>query len=132
LGFEPGPGRTGDEPILEQGGYRYVYLTQPGLDPTADQLMFDLLPAARTSPPFPVIVVSPTRPPVAEDEVVTPSALDLVRNDEQRSSLYTTVDNIDTFLGVWAAVTVLADDEVALAVHYGQGEGATALTPAAR
>jgi len=128
---DAGPGREADAPILEETGYHYLYLTQPDLEPTADPLLLDLLPPTQTSPPLPATVVSVTSvDPTDGDEEPPVTAVDLVRDDDERSALYSTVDDVDTFLGMLSTVMVLAADEGTVAGHYGQGEGATALTPA--
>ncbi|HEU5152275.1 MAG TPA: copper transporter [Iamia sp.] len=133
VGIDPGPAHRPEDPVLEQTGYRYVYVSQPGLDPAADDLLLDLLPAAETDPPLPAVVVSSTAEPVGDDaEEPAPTAVGRVREDAARSGLYDTVDDIDTYLGLASTVTILGADEGTAAGHYGQGEGATALAPAGR
>jgi hypothetical protein len=132
--FDPGPAYTPDRPVLEQTGYRYVFVSHPALEPSADALLLDLLPDAETDPPLPVVVVSSTVPEPADDaaEEPAPTAVDLVRADPARSALYDTVDDVDTYLGLTSTVTIRRADEGTAAGHYGQGEGATALAPAGR
>lgn len=133
IGIDPGPAYRADDPLLERTGYRYVFVTQPGLDPTADALLLDLLPDTETDPPLPAVVVSVTVPePEDGAEEPGPTAVAQIRDDAARSGLYDTVDDIDTYLGLSSTVTVLGEDEGAAAGHYGQGEGATALAPAGR
>lgn len=133
LRLAPGPAYTADDPILERTGYRYVYVTQPGLDPEADDLLLTLLPAEETEPPLPAVVVSTTVPPLAEGaEEPPPTAVTRVRTDASRAELYDTVDDIDTYLGLSSTVTILRAEEGTAAGHYGQGEEATALAPAGR
>jgi hypothetical protein len=131
----PGPDRTAEDPLLEQTGYRYVYVTQPGLEPADDRLLLSLLPPEETDPPLPAVVVSPTddraeEAAAAEDEVLVPSAVAQVRASDDLARLYDTVDDIDTYIGLQSVVLVLDAPEGAAAGHYGQGEGATALMPA--
>ncbi|QYG92832.1 copper transporter [Iamia sp. SCSIO 61187] len=129
--LDPGPAYTADDPILERTGYRYVYVTQPGLEPEADELLLTLLPAEETDPPLPAVIVSTTVPPLPEGaEEPPPTAVTLVRTDASRAELYDTVDDIDTFLGLSSTVTILQAEEGTAAGHYGQGEEATALAPA--
>ncbi len=131
--FDPGPDRDADEPILETTGYRYVFVSQPDLAPLADQLLLDLLPATETDPSLPAVVVSPSSTrPTEEGVEPNPTAVDLVRSDADRAALYSTVDDVDTYLGLTTTVTLLGTDEGTSAGHYGQGEGATALAPAGR
>jgi hypothetical protein len=120
--------------VLEHTGYRYVYVSQPGLDQRADELLLGLLPDTETDPPLPAVVVSTTVPVTQDGEAAppAPTAVGLVRADPARSGLYDTVDDIDTYLGLSSTVTILRADEGAAAGHYGQGEGATALAPAGR
>lgn len=131
IGFDPGPASTPDDPILEQTGYRYVFVSQPDLPPEADQLLLNLLPGFATSPAIPAVVVSPSQEVTGEEgDEPNPTAVDAVRDDSDRAALYDTVDDIDTFLGLSSVVAILAADEGTAAGHYGQGDGATALTPA--
>ncbi|HEV7720336.1 MAG TPA: copper transporter [Iamia sp.] len=131
--LDPGPAYEPTDPVLERTGYRYVYVTQPGLDAAADTLLLDLLPETETDPPLPAVVVSTTPEPLAEGaEELPPTAVGRVRSDPARSSLYDTVDDIDTYLGLSSTVTILRADEGTAAGHYGQGKGATALAPAGR
>jgi hypothetical protein len=133
IGLDPGPADGPDSPVLETAGYQYVYVTQPGLDPAADELLLDLLPATETEPPLPAVVVSRTVPePEPDTEEPGPTALAQVRADPARSDLYDTVDDIETYLGLQSTVTLLRTGAGAEAGHYGQGEGATALAPGGR
>ncbi|HEX7133242.1 MAG TPA: copper transporter [Iamia sp.] len=132
VGLDPGPADGPDSPVLETAGYQYVYVTQPDLDPAADELLVDLLPAVETEPPLPAVVVSPTVPePEPDAEEPAPTAVAQVRADPARSDLYDTVDDIETYLGLQSTV-ILLRTEGAEAGHYGQGEGATALAPGGR
>lgn len=129
--LDPGPASTAEDPILERSGYRYVYVTQPGLDPAADDLLLSLLPAEETEPPLPAVVVSATAPPLAEGaEEPPPTAVTRVRADATRAELYDTVEDIDTYLGLSSTVMLLRAEPGTAAGHYGQGEDATALAPA--
>ncbi len=125
----PGPGAAADDPVLEETGYLYVYVTQPGLDPVDDEVLLVLLPPVETDPPLPAVVVSPSveQP---DDEPRERSAVEVVRSSDDLSRLYSTVDDIDTYIGLQSTVLVLAAPAGASAGHYGQGEGATALMPA--
>jgi hypothetical protein len=131
--FDPGPAYTPDRPVLEQTGYRYVYVSHPDLEPEADALLLDLLPTTETDPPLPAVVVSATVPdPVDAAEEPAPTAVDLVREDRARSALYDTVDDVDTYLGLTSTITILRTEDGAAAGHYGQADSATALAPARR
>ncbi len=133
VAIDPGPAYAAEDPLLETVGYRYVYLSQPGLDPVADALLVELLPDTETDPPLPAVVVSESVPEPADGaEELPPTAVGLVRGDPERSRLYDTVDDIDTYLGLSSTVTLLRNDGGAAAGHYGQGGGATALAPAGR
>src|SRR5690606_167792 len=46
ISVDPGPDRSEDDPILAEPGYRYVFVSQPDLEPAADQMLLQLLPAA--------------------------------------------------------------------------------------
>lgn len=125
----PAPDTPADAPLLEETGYQYVYVTQPGLEPPDDEVLLSLLPAAETDPPLPAVVVSPTVP-VPDDDRREPSAVEVVRASDDLSRLYDTVDDVDTYIGLQSTVLVLAAPEGSAVGHYGQGEGATALMPA--
>jgi len=132
VGLDPGPANTPDDPLLERTGYQYVFVSQPGLDDTADDLLLGLLPPEQTDPPLQAVVVSRTVPEPADGEDPQSSAVTRVRTDPARGALYDTVDDIDTYLGLSSMVTVLRADPGAAPGHYGQGDGATALAPAGR
>lgn len=131
VGLDPGPERTPDDPVLERTGYQYVFVTQPGLDAGADELLLDLLPPEQTDPPLPAVVVSASVPEDSAEDVGD-TAVAQIRNDSDRSTLYDTVDDIDRYLGLSSVVTILRSDPGTAAGHYGQGEGHTALAPAGR
>jgi hypothetical protein len=131
VGLDPGPEDTPDDPVLERTGYQYVFVTQPGLDEEADELLLDLLPSEQTDPPLPAVVVSATVPDGGTEDVGD-TAVAQIRGDSARSGLYDTVDDIDRYLGLTSVVTILRSDAGTAAGHYGQGEGATALAPSGR
>ena len=125
----PGPGRSDADPILEQRGYRYVFVGGPGLEPSATRVMAALLPTpARRA--IPAVVVSATLPADAGDEP-TATIVEAVRANEERASVYSTVDDIDQFTGLTSTVLVLRDLGAAEPGHYGQGSGASAVLPGA-
>lgn len=128
LRLTPGPGRSADDPILEQTGYRYVFVGDPELDPVAPRVMLSLLPTpARRS--IPAVVVSATPPRTDADEELTPTVVAQVRESNERAAIYSTVDEVETFAGLTATVLVLRDLGTAEPGHYGQAPGASAVLP---
>ncbi|MCB0975926.1 MAG: copper transporter [Acidimicrobiales bacterium] len=129
LRLTPGPGRSTDDPILEQRGYRYVFVGGPNLDPVASRIMLALLPTpARRA--IPAVVVSPTVPPVTDGgSEGAPTVVALIRASSERAPVYSTVDGVDTFAGLTAAVLTVRDTGTGEVGHYGQAAGASALLP---
>jgi hypothetical protein len=127
LSVEPGPGHDKSDPLLEQRGYRYVYVTTTGT--TSDQLAtFARLLPATPDRALPALVVSP-RPVADSDGDGAANLVTQVRDSSTLRTLYSTVDDVDAFSGLVATVFVLVDAPEAQAGHYGQGPGAQAVLP---
>ncbi|HXH59063.1 copper transporter [Iamia sp.] len=124
----PGPGHDVGEPILETTGYRYVFVSAPGEDVAANEMLSDLLPVAALDEVAPVVVVGAT---VTEpdDDAPPRDAVERIRSTAERASLYSTVDNAETFSGLLATVLSLEDLDEGIRGHYGQADGATAVLP---
>lgn len=133
LRFAPGPGHQAGEPILESAGYRFVFVSAPGLDTDDDRAMIDLLPAGANGTALPAVVVSASMPDVvdANAPAVTPSAVNDVRDSQRLTGLYSTVDNAETFSGLVAMVVALDRAGTNAVGHYGQGRGASSILPPA-
>lgn len=130
LRLTPGPGLTEDDPILEQRGYRYVFVGGPGLDPSATRVMASLLPTpARDG--LPAVVVSASVPVDAGDEEPTATIVEAVRANDERAAVYSTVDDVEHFTGLSSTILVLRDLGTAETGHYGQAPGASAVLPGA-
>lgn len=129
LELRPGPGRSDDDPILEQQGYRYVHVGGAAPDPIDTEVLLGLLPAGEGTVPLPTVVVAGTPPIPDADEELAPTVVARVRDDEARSRQYTTVDDLETFAGLAATVLSLADLGQVAPGHYGQAEGASAVLP---
>lgn len=131
LSVEAGPGLDAASPLLDREGHRYLYVTQPGLDASADSILLGLLPTG-SDLQVPAVVVTSTAPARGEDDPeLPPDAVAQIRASEDLSARYGTVDDADTFTGLAAAVLsldVLGDQAPG---HYGQGEGATSVLPPA-
>ena len=85
-----------------------------------------------TAPP-PVIVVAHATAEVPDDGEGAPqrSLVELLRADEQVRERLSTVDDLDSFAGLAAAVLALAHGSGGLAGHYGLQDDAQSLLPAA-
>lgn len=125
--FTPGPGHADDEPILEQAGYRYVFVGRPGLDVNANRLMLQLLPTDPDLDPVPAVVVSASVSSDAEDP--EPTAVDIVRTDEDLVDRYSTVDDTERFTGLVSTVLALEDLADVTTGHYGEARGAASILP---
>jgi hypothetical protein len=134
LRLTPGPGSSADDPILETTGYRFVFVSGPGLDPADDAALVDLLPA--TGRALPAVIVSKSQPDPADTtdanaEPVASSAVAKVRTSAVLAGLYNTVDDVETYSGLVAMVETLEGIGTAAPGHYGQGDGATSILPPA-
>jgi len=127
--FKPGPGVDGKDPLLETTGYRYVFLSTEGLAAVDNDILLALLPPD-DSQATPTVVVS-TTDAVVEDgaKPIEPSAVARIRAEDDLARRYTTVDNVDTFSGLAAAVVALGRVEDGKVGHYGQAKGANAVFP---
>lgn len=129
--FDAAPGIDAADPLLEVPGYRFVLVSQPGLETAANEVLLSLLPTGVTAGVLPAVVVTvsvpvPTDPDAPEPE---PSAVAVIRDDDDLAARYSTVDQIETFAGQVAAVLALDQVGSAQAGHYGQADGAQAVVP---
>lgn len=125
----PGPGYDENDPILEDRGYRYVFVGGVDLEAIAPTVMLSLLP---TTPrlAIPAVVVSPTVPtPGDDDEEPTATVVVSVRSNNERASIYNTVDDVDTFTGLTSTILLLRDLDSVETGHYGQAAGSSAVLP---
>lgn len=123
----PGPGRADDDPVLEQTGYRFVFVGRPGLDAMANELLLQLLSADPDLDATPAVVVSATVPADAQDPA--PTAVATVRADEDLVDRYSTVDDTDRFAGLVSTVLALEDLPGGTTGHYGEADGASSILP---
>ncbi|MGI8710835.1 MAG: copper transporter [Acidimicrobiales bacterium] len=126
--YVPGPGLTVDDPMLATIGYRYIFVSGPDLDGKANRLLLDLLSGA-ASDPLPAVVVSSSVPDDGKDRI--PTAVAEVRASKTLAARYSTVDDVDTFVGLVATVLTLEQPSRVAPGHYGQGAGATSILPPA-
>lgn len=129
LELQPGPGRDDGDAVLAETGYRYVYLGSGNPDDGATDLLYALLPAGGDGAALPVVVAAGSPLPTADGEDANPSIVARVREDDERSGRYTTVDDIETFSGLAATVFSVADLGAVPVGHYGQADGASAVLP---
>lgn len=127
LEVTPGPGYTGDDPILETSGYRYVYLGAPDLDEQQNDVLLSVLPA--TGPAMPATVITASQADPAADEELVPTVVARIRQDDDLLARYNTVDESQTFAGLAATVFTLRDMGIADPGQYGQAEGASSVLP---
>lgn len=129
--FDAAPGIDPTDPLLEVPDYRYVFVSQPGLETSANEVLISLLPTGLTDGVLPAVVVSPsatvqTDPEAPEPE---PSAVATIRADDDLAARYSTVDQIERFSGQVATVLALDVVRTSLPGHYGQADGAQAVVP---
>lgn len=123
--FEPPSGGDAADPLLTGTGYRYLFVTGPDAVVADEQLLFPLVRRMVTSQPegVPVVVATGvTGDPLQRDErraqVLAP-----LRDDANVTAAVSTVDDIESYEGIFA--TILALEELGQGEHgqYGVGEG---------
>lgn len=129
--FDPAPGTDPDDPLLEVPDYRFVFISESGLDPSANEVLLALLPTGVTAGVLPAVVVSPSVPVESDADAPEPepSAVATIRADDDLAARYATVDQVETFSGQVATVLTLDQVRTAKAGHYGQADGAQAIVP---
>ncbi|MEO6987517.1 MAG: copper transporter [Aquihabitans sp.] len=131
LRFTPGPGFTADDPLLEQTGYRYIFVSGPEVDALGNDLLMKFLPSGPPASILPAVVVSASVPTTGDDEDRAPTAVARVRADNDLTRVYSTVDDVETFSGLVSTVLVAEDLGTVEVGHYGQSRGATSILPPA-
>ena len=129
--FDAAPGIDSVDPLLEAPDYRFVFVSQSGLAPGANEVLLSLLPTGATAGVLPAVVVA-TSDPVRTDPDAPepePSAVAMVRDDDDLAARYSTVDQVETFSGQVATVLVLDQVGTSTPGHYGQADGAQAIVP---
>ena len=127
--FRPGPGHGDQDPILATTGYRYVFVSAPGLDRSANDVLLEFLTSRETEKPIKAVVVSasvPTPPP-SQDQEQVPTAVAQVRTSKELADRYSTVDDLDVFAGQVSTVLALENLARPITGHYGDAPGATAV-----
>ena len=127
----PGPAYADDDPLLEERGYRYVFVGSAEPEPADTDLLLALLPDGVDADVLPAVVVASTPAPPEDGEELAPTVVRRVRDDDLRSKRYSTVDDLDTFAGLVATSFTVADLGSVEPGHYGQAEGASAVLPPA-
>lgn len=125
-------GEDDTRPVLEQAGYRFVFVTDPSADAAANEILIDVLSADNGERALPAVVVSATSPKTDPSEERTPSAVDRVRASSRLAERFSTVDDVETFSGLMAMVLATQDLDRPVVGHYGQGDGAVAVLPPPR
>jgi hypothetical protein len=116
------------EAVLEVEGYRYVLVSDEGLDPNQHDAPLRLVSDEDRT--LPLVVVAPTPDPEPEDPDAPMGGLvGLIRQDSDLEDRVSTIDGIDTFSGLVAMMLVLEDMHVSAPGHYGQAEGAVSVVP---
>lgn len=131
LRLTPGPGLTGDDPLLEQTGYRYVFVSGPDVDVLGNDLLLKFLPSGPPASILPAVVASGSVPSTGDGADRAPTAVARIREDNDLARTYTTVDNIETFSGLSATILVSETLGTVEVGHYGQSRGATSILPPA-
>jgi hypothetical protein len=127
--LQPGPGIDSDAPILEEAGYRYVFVGAPDLDAAQNGALLALLGEGTDEPALPGPVVSATQAAPVGEEQPEPTVVALVRESDQLAERYNTVDDVDWFAGLVATVFVIEQLDTVPPGHYGLAEGASAVLP---
>lgn len=129
LRLTPGPGYGADDALLEQTGYRYVFVSGPEVDVLGNDLLVNLLPSGPPADVLPAVVVSASVPSTDDGADRAPTAVARVRDDNDLARVYSTVDDVETFTGLVAVVLVTEDMGTVEVGHYGQARGATSILP---
>lgn len=130
LDFVPAAdGERDDADVLVGTGHRYVFVGGPALTDEQNELLLGLLPDQETDGRLAATVASATQRTSPGDDPLSPTIVARVRSDDARTSLYNTVDELDTFAGLVAVVRTLVLMDTAAPDHYGQGDGASAVLP---
>jgi hypothetical protein len=129
LQLEPADEDTAGEPILEQAGYRYVVVGAPDLTAEQNDAMLALLGEGSAEPALAATVISATQQPAVGEERRTPTVVARVRDSDELSPLYNTVDDADWFSGLVATIFTLERIGDLPPGHYGLADGATAVLP---
>lgn len=125
--------------LVPDRGLRIVAVTGEGSDVDDDAFLGPVLRGTAavdvTDPgaPAPVIVVAHATTPVPEDDEddLAPSLVELLRADEELRERLSTVDDLDSFAGLAAAVLAVANGAGGQAGHYGTQDDAQSLLPPA-
>ncbi|MCB0959606.1 MAG: copper transporter [Acidimicrobiales bacterium] len=127
--LEPGPQYADDDPLLAEGGYRYVFVGSADPEPADTDLLLALLPDDADAAALPAVIVASTQRPAEDGEEVAPTIVRRLRDDDARAKRYTTVDDLETFAGLVATTFSVADLGSVEPGHYGQADGASAVLP---
>ena len=127
--YEPAPGRSADDPILERTGYRYVFVGAPDLTEAQNDVLLTLLPARASGDVLPGTVASSTQEPSDGDPSPAPTVVSRVRSTPELEDAYNTVDDLESFAGLVALVLTLQHEGKVAPGHYGQAEGSSAVLP---
>lgn len=119
-------GDAEDPLLLEVPGYRYVIVGSSKPRVEDNDMILELLPP-NDGNTIPAVIVVDT--PVEPHDDAASTIVALVREDAERTRLYTTVDNIGDFAGMTAMVLTVRDADVLDHGHFGQAAGATAVLP---
>jgi hypothetical protein len=127
--LQPGPGADADAPILEEPGYRYVFLGAPDLEAAQNEALVRLLGEGSDDPALPGPVVTATQADPVGEEQAEPTVVALVRASDQLAETYNTVDDLDWFAGLVATVFTIEQLGTVPPAHYGVADGADAVLP---
>jgi hypothetical protein len=125
--------------LIPGSGLRIVGITGDGADVADDAFLGPVLRGSAsvdvTEPdaPPPVVVVAHATAPAVEDgqDAPAPSLVELLRADDLVRERLSTVDDLDSFAGLAAAVLALAHGSGGQTGHYGVQDDAQSLLPPA-
>ncbi len=124
----PPEGGSEDAEILDQHGYRYVFVSGPEVALPDDVVLLPLLRGLVTDGGAPAVLASAAGGD--DPEATREAVVGAVRGDEELSAAVSTVDDLESFDGLVATLFALEQLAGDIHGHYGVGEGATAPLPA--
>jgi hypothetical protein len=127
LHLEPPDNGESSDPLVLGGNYRYIFVTGPGADVADSDLLLPLVQDLGATAGVPLLVATAAVPP--DPEANRTVALKPIRDDAALTKNVSTVDDLESFDGVAAAI--LGVQELGDGRHgqYGWGEGATSPLP---
>lgn len=125
--FEPSENGDKSDPLALDGDFRYLFVSEPGVDLADSALVIPLLRQMADRGDVPAVLASAAlgaEPDASREAVVGP-----VRTDDVMAGRISTVDDLENIDGIAATVLALAEVSDGRHGHYGWGAKATAALP---